>query len=105
MEKKDLEELIICQCANVEHQMIFSAEAEDESDWVFVSIHLAPLPFWKRLWHGIKYIFGYRSRYGDFDEIILDSRHIEKLENVVKFMKENTILKNELTEKWTTQQN
>ena len=27
--------------------------------------------FWKRLYHGIRYIFGYRSPYGDFDGLVI----------------------------------
>jgi hypothetical protein len=27
--------------------------------------------FWKRVWLGVRYIFGYRSRYGHFDEILI----------------------------------
>jgi hypothetical protein len=86
-DKKKLEELVICNCQNTEHQMIFRTIEGETVPWVYVSIHLCPLPFRKRLWHGIKYILGYRCRYGDFDEIILTPEHYESIENVAKTLK------------------
>ena len=43
--------------------------ADDED--LFIEVHLAPLPFWGRVGNAIRYIFGERSPYGDFEEIIL----------------------------------
>lgn len=37
--------------------------------------------------HGIKYIFGYRSMFGDFDEFIFKKEDVHKLERVVEFLK------------------
>ena len=52
-----------------------------------MEIHLAKLSFWDRLKHGIKYIFGYRCMYGDFDEVILKKEDVHKLERIVEFLK------------------
>lgn len=57
-------ELFICQCNNVEHQLIFSYFSNDEDR--DVSVHLSPDSFWKRIWNSIKYIFGYRCMFGHF---------------------------------------
>ena len=84
--KKQLEELVLCQCENMEHQMMFRTVTEDGE--VFVTFHLSKLPFLKRLLHGIKYIFGYTSRYGDFDEMILRPSDVDKLRKVVQHMDE-----------------
>ena len=84
---KELEELIICACGDVEHQMIF--RTIDGDDDVYVDIHLVKLPFFKRLWYGVKYIFGYRSKYGAFDEIILTKKHKQTLSRVIQWLNEN----------------
>lgn len=81
-------ELILCSCGSVEHQLIIShdvvSETEPEFDDVYVSIHLSTYRgFWKRLVYAVKYIFGYKSRYGAFDEIILEPDDHEKLQTVV----------------------
>jgi len=46
---------------------IFSAFEED----AFLEVHLSPLPLIERLRHAIFYIFGKRSKYGDYEEIVL----------------------------------
>jgi hypothetical protein len=52
--------------------------------------------FWSRLKYGLKYIFGYKSRYGAWDEFILNPNDADKLQDVVDYLKEkkneNTIL-------------
>ena len=81
-------ELFICQCDNVEHQLIFSYFDDLDDGEVYVSIHLNPKHgIFKRIKYAIKYIFGYRSKYGDFDEFIFKNEDVHKLEKIVNFMK------------------
>lgn len=84
---KELDEHIICGCYDVEHSIFFrTIEGDDD---VYMSVHLAPLPFFKRLVKGIKYIFGYRSKYGDFAEIIITKKDVGKVEKVVRWLNQN----------------
>lgn len=88
MEIKEQQETLICQCNSVEHQISFNwIEDKELEGEVYMEIHLAKLSFWDRLKHGVKYIFGYRCRYGDFDEVILKKNDVHKLEKVVEFLK------------------
>ena len=81
-------ELFICQCHNTEHQLIFSYFPEDEDKDVYVSVHLIPeCRLWKRIWRAIRYIFGYRSRYGHFDEFIFKKSDALRLQKVVDYLK------------------
>ena len=84
---KELEELIVCACQMPEHQIILRTIEGDED--VYVTIHLVKLPFFKRLLHGIKYIFGYTSKYGDFDEIVISRENVGKLKKAVKWLNTN----------------
>ena len=92
MESKRQQETLICQCSSMEHQISFSwveyegLESELEGE-VYMEVHLKPLSFWQRLKNGIKYIFGHRSVYGDFDEVILKKEDVHKLEKIVEFLK------------------
>ena len=79
--------LLICSCYSKEHQIIIQRD-KDDTDIVYASIHLSPLPFFKRLKLGIKYIFGYRSMYGEFDEFMFNKTHIEKLKTLVKYLED-----------------
>lgn len=79
-------EILVCGCHNVEHQVVFVYDEED--GLVYCNIHLVELPFWKRLKNGIKYIFSsHKSKYGNFDEFILDKSNIKQLNKVVYFLK------------------
>jgi hypothetical protein len=45
----------------------------------YLHIFLRERRFFKRLLYGIKYIFGYKCKYGHWDEIILNDTHSETL--------------------------
>jgi hypothetical protein len=36
----------------------------------------------KRAWYGLRYIFGFQSIYGAFDEVLLEKREVEKLRDL-----------------------
>ena len=70
--------LLECKCTSNQHIMILS---KDE-DGYFVSIHLAPHNFFTRIFYAIKYVFGYRSKYGDFEEILLSKDAVKVLKSL-----------------------
>ena len=80
-------EVLICQCSSLEHQVTFSWFGNDADGDVYMEVHLAPLGFWERVVNGIKYIFGHRSKYGDFDDMILKKEDAWKLEKIVEYLK------------------
>ena len=84
--KNDNEFLFLCECSSCEHQFIVRWDNDDKE--VYISIHLANyLGFWKRLLEGIKYIFGHKCRYGQFDEIILRKEDADNLQKIVDHLK------------------
>ena len=86
--KNDHEILMLCECSSCEHQLII--RYDNNEDEVYVNMHLANYKrFWRRLWHGLKYIFGYKSRYGEFDEVILRKEDADNLQKVVDHLKNN----------------
>jgi len=60
--------LFTCRCYSIEHSFVVSADDED----LFIEVHLAALPFWARVKHAINYVIGRKSKWGDFEEILLD---------------------------------
>lgn len=79
-------EIIICKCNNIEHQLIFSYFPENNGE-VYMYVHLVPENnIFKRIWKAIKYIFGYRSMYGHFDEFIFDKSDSYKLAKILKHL-------------------
>ena len=84
--KNDNEILLLCECASCEHQLIVRWDKDD--DEVYATIHLANyMGFWKRLWCGLGYIFGHKSKYGEFDEVILRKEDANNLQKVVDHLK------------------
>jgi hypothetical protein len=41
--------------------------------------------------HAIKYVLGYKSKYGAWDEFILDKTHAESLREVAKHLDDETV--------------
>ena len=84
--KTDNEILLICDCSSAEHQLII--RWNNDYDEVYVDTHLTTYKgFWKRLWYGLKYTFGYKCRYGAFDEVILRKEDADNLQKVVDYLK------------------
>ena len=76
---------IVCACTSDEHTlrlMHFKARPEtgDDYDEMYWSVYLRKWPWYKRLWIAVRYIFGHRSKYGDFDSgPLMDARGVREL--------------------------
>lgn len=71
--------VVLCQCHSTEHHAMLSWDDEDRL--VYLTVHLAPLRFWRRLWHAVKYVFGKASRYGAYEELVLTHEDAEYLQS------------------------
>jgi hypothetical protein len=79
--------ILVCSCSSVEHQIVFSYD--DEDNLLYAQIHLTHYSFWKRLVKGIKYIFGYKCRYGHWDEFLFSSEHAQDLKYLANLLERN----------------
>lgn len=76
-----IEHTIRCICNHPEHQVTLSYDPRDvQYAQLYLCFYLSPLSLPTRIWTAIKYIFGHRSRYGDFGEIVLDYYKVVKLQ-------------------------
>lgn len=82
-------DLVLCEANCNEHQIII--KYDDDIDWenVYISYHLQNFGFWKRLKYAVKYLFGYKSQYGNWGELVLsaDDETIDKFQRVVDKLK------------------
>jgi len=76
--------LLICDCNDVSHQIIISYYDDEE---VYLEIHLNKVGWWKRLKYAFRYVFGYESKYGSFNSVIMNKSHIRPLENLIVHLK------------------
>jgi hypothetical protein len=72
--------LLICACHSFDHQVFFWHENEFNDNALYAYFHLTTHKnFFQRLWTGLKYAFGYRSRFGAWDEFIFSEAEEKKL--------------------------
>lgn len=59
--------LFVCRCLSIEHSFVVSADDED----VFIEVHLSSAPLWQRVKNAVRYVLGRKSKWGDFEEVLL----------------------------------
>lgn len=63
----DATEFFECRCYTDEHTIKFTLDESPDDLALFVTVYLGTnRGFWGRLWYGLRYAFGYQSRYGAF---------------------------------------
>jgi len=90
-EKEDYTEYFDCQCNCTEHvlRFIYMGAFKDEEPELYLDIFLDNRTFLRRLWVGVKYIFGRKSSYGHFDNWTMKVEDAKKFRNMVdRFEKE-----------------
>jgi len=70
-----IEEVYICECGLPEHQLQFRYDPDEKT--CYVIYHMTKMTFWRRL----KYLFGYQSYYGAFEEILLTQEDMQHMLN------------------------
>ena len=89
----ETKEVLICDCQSDEHQyLIYYSEDEYHNGQKIPTVYIHPhlityRSFWKRLVYGIKYVFGYKSKYGDWDEFMVSPKDANKIQEIVNYLK------------------
>ena len=85
MKETKLQELFRCDCNDPSHELVILADQIDElSPRVYVTVRLKKnISFFKLINIAIKYVFGMRSVYGDFDEVTLKPEYSDELQKVI----------------------
>lgn len=78
-------EHIECACHSIEHTIHLIAIGDNE---VSMNLFLSDVPWYKRVWKAIKYVFGYKCIYGQFDEFIIDK---EGANEFISFLSKNVL--------------
>jgi hypothetical protein len=79
-------DVFFCHCGHNEHQIVLShyKEPGDPFESFYLSVSLYDnLSLPRRVLYAIKYIFGYRSRYGAFAEIVLSPSEAKSLSDSI----------------------
>ena len=89
---KEIKEYFGCECGSDEHLMVFRYWAEDGDDdkELYLNVHLANYEnFFQRLWVAVRFLFGYRSKFGEFDEVVIRKDDINRLFNLINTVKKD----------------
>jgi hypothetical protein len=88
----------ICDCQDPEHQFVLTYYEDDEEKEMYMQVHLVNYDnFFRRLWTAVRYLFGYRSRYGEFDEVVLNLDSVRTLVDFLLDFTDRTIIKHNVT--------
>lgn len=71
----------ICACDSLEHQVKFKYDSE--YDKLYLTVHLTTSNFFWRLVTGVRYIFGYKCGYGEWDEFLFKPEDLIKLKDLL----------------------
>lgn len=74
-----------CACDSSEHMLRFTYDLDDPIDEgiLFIEPQLSNGPFFWRLRRAVKYLFGYKCRYGQWDETLLDVHQARQLRDFI----------------------
>ena len=82
---KNKNQIIVCGCGDSAHHLLFSYDEDEPQVWLHYQLEL--LPWYERLWYGIKYTFGHQSRFGAYGELLIDKSNIHKFEEIIEHVK------------------
>lgn len=73
---------IECQCEDPSHVLRFTLDYEDGA--LYVETHLTTDVWYKRIWLALKYIFGKKSKFGEFSETLLNIEDYSKIRSMLE---------------------
>lgn len=76
-----------CQCGSDEDTLRFVLCKDEDYKEVYLSIFLDNGHWWERMWLGLKYIFGYKCKYGHFNCWTLNENDVAKLGKMIEDFK------------------
>ncbi len=72
--------LIVCECGLSEHQFLLALYEWGDEVEVFMEPHLATYQnFFERVKTAIRYVFGYRCKYGEWDCVELGEKQLQQM--------------------------
>ena len=78
---------VLCNCGSPEHQFILSYDPDEtnpQDQILYLQVHLVTWEgFFRRLWTSLKYALGHRSRYGEFDEVLVNRTQAEEIQGFI----------------------
>lgn len=72
-----------CQCNSFDHLVRFTLDPEDGD--VYLDVRLNHwVPWWKRAWNAVRYVFKRASAIGHYDCVLLKEEDYDRLRDLMK---------------------
>ncbi len=81
-----MKEYFECQCFSDEHTLKFTLDEEQPE--VYTSVFLYSDSWLQRLWTAVKYVFGYKCKYGHFDCFLMREEDADRMISLLHKYKE-----------------
>lgn len=75
-------DIMICGCGDPAHHLLFTLDEDAPQVWLHYQLLLEP--WYKRIWYGVRYIFGHQSRYGAYGELVINESNVDKLQQIIE---------------------
>lgn len=62
-----------------EYELLISKDKESDNELLFTLIMNQNVSFWQRLRFYVKYLFGYKCRYGHFDCLTISKKDVKRI--------------------------
>lgn len=69
--------IIQCSCTVPDHMIQFRWFPED--DEMYLEVQMTPQPFFKRMWIGLKYVFGIKNTDYHWQETVLSEKEVKRI--------------------------
>lgn len=76
-----------CSCHSTEHTLKFVLDEDKDFPCVYVSVFLSELRWYERVIRALKYIFGYKCRYGHFEEFLMKREDCDRFISLIQRFK------------------
>lgn len=88
-----------CQCFADEHTLRLTLSLDDEDPGIYTSVYLRPHGgFWSRIWYGLRYAFGYQSKFGAFGCWLMQPQDAARLKGMIEKLERHTLGKSVVEE-------
>jgi len=81
--------IFVCSCHSLEHQFAFWYDEEYNELYFEPHLHDNSWPWYKIFWQRLRYVFGNKSRFGAWDEVIIKPEDAKQIIEYLNKISEN----------------
>lgn len=73
-----------CACHSPEHRLVFTIDKEEGFEQLYTEVFLHNYrPWYRRIWPALRYVFGYKCKYGHFDTFLMKNEDVPRFRKLI----------------------